>query len=163
MKISQWLGYNEDASQYLLRPGELRVLNNLQSRRPGMLLARRGLSKIYGKYDDESIFGIYRRATVLGTPSDFIWLQRVLQRRELTLEQLAANEEIFEYAWHILRVQGNQSRVIDTQAAGQITNFSIAEDRHGRMFMFYGHGIRPRLYRPADLANVAITLGIAAP
>ena len=65
MKISQWLGYNEDASQYLLRPGELRILNNLQSRRPGMLIARKGLTKIYGRYDNESIFGLYRRATPL--------------------------------------------------------------------------------------------------
>ena len=42
MKITQWLGYNEDASQYLLRAGELRVLNTLQPRRPGMLIARKG-------------------------------------------------------------------------------------------------------------------------
>ena len=85
MKISQWLGYNEDASQYLLRPGELRILNNLQSRRPGMLIARKGLTKIYGRYDNESIFGLYRRATPLGSPSDFLWLQKARVLRDLDI------------------------------------------------------------------------------
>lgn len=163
MKIRQWLGYNEDASQYLLRPGELRVLNNLQSRRPGMLIARKGLKKIYGKYDDETIFGLYRRASILGNPSDFLWLQKVLVRRELTIAQMDAREDPFEYVWMVRRVEGNQSRVIDTQAYGNITNFCVAEDRHGRMFIIYGHGVRPKLYRPNDLANVALDMGLDAP
>lgn len=163
MKIRQWLGYNEDASQYLLRPGELRVLNNLQARRPGMLTARKGLTKIYGKYDDESIFGLYRRAVVLGSPSDFLFFKRVLVRRELTVAQLAAQEPLFEYAWMTLRVSGNASRVIDTQPYGSITNFCVAEDRHGRMFIVYGHGVRPRMYRPEDIANVCFDMGLDPP
>ena len=163
MKIRQWLGYNEDASQYLLRAGELRVLNNLQARRPGMLIARKGLAKIYGKYDNEGIYGLYRRATVLGSPSDFLWLQKVLARKELPVEQLLAGDSLWEYIWQVMRVEGNQSRVIDTQPADDITNFCVAEDRHGRMFIFYGHENRPRLYRPFDLANVCTQMGIRAP
>lgn len=163
MKIRQWLGFNEDASQYLLRPGELRVLNNLQSRRPGMLIARKGLTKIYGKYNNEIIYSIYRRATVLGNPSDFLWLQRVLSRRVLTQEQLDARESLYEYVWNVLRIEGNQSRVIDTLPITNVRNFCVAEDRHGRIFLFYGHGLRPRLYRPNSLANVAIPMGLDAP
>jgi hypothetical protein len=168
MKIRQWSGYNVDASQYLLRGGELRVLNNLQSRRPGMLLARKGMSKIYGKYDDEGIYGLYRRSTILGNPSDFLWLQKVLVARELTAAQIASQEYPFEFKWMIVRAQGNQSRVIDTQnlspnGSSTITNFSVAEDRHGRIFMFYGHGARPRLYRPGSIANVTVNMGLDPP
>ncbi len=169
MKIRQWLGYNEDASQYLLRPGELRVLNNLQSRRPGMLITRRGLTKIYGKYDNEVIYGLYRRATILGNPSDFLWFQKVLVEKELTAEEIRAQEYGFEYVWMVRRVEGYQSRIIDTLpirpegALADITNMCVAEDRHQRMFLFYGHGIRPRLYRPDVLANVALEMGLDAP
>jgi hypothetical protein len=163
MKIRQWFGFNEDASQYLLRPGELRVLNNLQARRPGMLIARKGLMKIYGQYDNESIYGIYRRATVLGSPSDFLWLQRILSLRALTFEQIDARESPFEYKWQVSRIEGNQSRVIDTQSYSDIKNFCVAEDRHGRMFLFYGYSVRPRLYRPTSLANAALDMGLLAP
>jgi hypothetical protein len=168
MKIKQWLGYNEDASQYLLRPGELRVLTNLQARRPGMLIARRGLSKIYGKYDDEAIYGLYRRATPLGNPSDFLWLQKTIVSRLLTDEQIAAGEEPFEEQWVVRRVLGYQSRVIDTQplspnALTNIENFTVSEDRHGRMFVFYGNGARPRLYRPGSIANACVDMGLDPP
>jgi hypothetical protein len=168
MNIRQWLGYNADASQYLLRPGELRVLNNLQSRRPGMLIARKGVSKIYGKYDDETIYGMYRRATIPGAPLDFLWLKKVLVARELTAAQIAAQVYPFEYVWMVMRVEGNASRVIDTQpispnGSSSIQNFSIAEDRHGRMFIFYGNGVRPRLYRPEALSNVCLDLGLDPP
>jgi hypothetical protein len=169
MKIRQWLGYNEDASQYLLRPGELRILNNLQARRPGMLISRRGLSKIYGRYDNEAIYGLYRRATILGTPSDFLLFQKVQVRRDLTAEEIAARADVFEYVWMVRRLQGNQARIIDTLpllpdgATSEVTNMCVAEDRHGRMFLFYGHGLEPRLYRPNDLGNVALPMGLTAP
>lgn len=163
MKIRQWLGYNEDASQYLLRPGELRVLNNLQSRRPGMLITRKGLKKIYGKYDNETIYGLYRRASIVGSPSDFLWLQKVKVRRTLTISQINALADPYEYVWMVRRVEGNQSRVVDTQPLSDISNFCVAEDRHGRMFIAYGHGVRPKLYRPADLSNVALDMGLDAP
>jgi hypothetical protein len=168
MKIKQWLGYNEDASQYLLRPGELRVLTNLQARRPGMLIARRGLMKIYGKYDDESILGLYRRATPLGNPSDFLWLQKTLVARLLTDDELLAGAEPFEEHWIVRRVLGYQSRVIDTQplspsGLSRIENFCVSEDRHGRLFVFYGHGARPRLYRPDNIANACVDMGLDPP
>lgn len=163
MKIRQWLGYNEDASQYLLRPGELRVLNNLQSRRPGMLLARKGLTKIYGKYDNESIFGLYRRATPLGSPSDFLWLQKARVLKELDIGQMDAKEDPYKYVWNVRRIDEYQSRIIDTFDLSTVTNFSVAEDRHGRIFLFYGHGVRPRLYRPQNLANLALPMGLDPP
>lgn len=168
MKIRQWLGYNEDASQYLLRPGELRVLNNLQSRRPGMLIARRGLLKIAGKYDDEVIHGLYRRASILGSPADFLWFQKVRILRTLTISQINALTDPYEYVWMIRRVDGNQARVIDTQpispnGLSSISSFCVAEDRHGRMFITYGNGAKPKLYRPSNLANTALDMGLDAP
>ena len=168
MKIKQWLGYNADASQYLLRPGELRILNNLQSRRPGMLISRKGLRKVYGRWDDESIFGMYRRATILGDPSDFLWLQKVRQLRDLTADQILQGVDPYEYVWNVRRVIGTESRIIDAfdlipSDQGTVHNFCIAEDRHGRLFIFYGHGLRPRLYRPGDIANFALPMGMDGP
>lgn len=168
MKIVEWFGYNEESSQYLLRPGELRALVNLQPRRPGMLIARPGLSKIYGKYDDEGIYGLYRRDVLVGNQSDFLWFQKSRVSRELTIAQIAARESPWEYVWIVRRVEGYQSRVIDQipispNGTTSVTGFSVAEDRHGRIFIFYGHGVKPRMYRPTDLANDAFELGLAAP
>ena len=167
MKIRQWLGYNEDASQYLLRPGELRVLNNLQSRRPGMLIARPGIKKIYGRYDNETIYGIYRRATILGSPSDFLWLQKLEVERELTTDEIGQSVYPFKDIWQVRRILDDSSRVIDTLDIAPhgttINNFCLAEDRHGRIFIFYGHGVEPRMYRPDNIANPVLSMGLKAP
>lgn len=167
MKIRQWLGYNEDASQYLLRPGELRVLNNLQSRRPGMLIARPGIKKIYGEYDDQTIFGLYRRSTILGTPSDFLWLQKILVEKELSADEIGQSVFPLEYRWQVKRIKDDQARVVDeldiAPNGTDINNFSLAEDRHGRIFIFYGHGVEPRLYRPDLLSTLAISMGMNPP
>lgn len=167
MKIIDWLGYNEDTSQYLLKPGELRSLRNLQPRRMGMLLSRPGTKKIYGKYDDEAILSIYRRETAFGEPDDYLWLQKGLVERDLTQEQILNLEVPEEEYWFLRRVLGNQERVIDQLKIApngtKIEGVSIAEDRHGRMFLFYGHGVKPRIYRPGDLANIAFEMGMAAP
>jgi hypothetical protein len=167
MKIRQWLGYNEDASQYLLRPGELRVLNNLQSRRPGMLITRPGIKKIYGRYDDESIYGIYRRATILGTPSDFIWLQKILVERELSANEISQSVYPFKEMWQVKRILDDSARVVDefdiAPHGTAIKNFCLAEDRHGRIFIFYGNGLEPRLYRPELLSTSVLPMGLKAP
>ena len=168
MKITNWLGWNEDASQYVLRPGELRVLNNMQSRRPGMLICRKGLIKIYGLWDEHPIYGLYRRATIFGTKGDFLWLQKVRVERELTAEQIAEGVWPYKYEWSIRRIEGDESRIIDTVELPEdgtltVKNFCVSEDRHGRMFIFYGHGESPRLYRPDSLASFAIPMGISAP
>ena len=168
MKITQWLGFNEQSSQYLLRSGELRALVNLQPRRLGMLITRPGLSKLYGKYDDESIIGIYRRDAVFGNPGDYLWFQKALVPRQLTAQQIAEQLDPFEYVWIVRRIEGYQSRVIDQipispLGTTSVKNFCVAEDRHGRMFIFYGHGASPKIYRPSDLANTALDMGMAAP
>lgn len=167
MKIRQWLGYNEDASQYLLRPGELRVLNNLQSRRPGMLISRPGIKKIYGRYDDESIYGIYRRSTILGSPSDFIWLQKVLVEKELTADEIGQSVYPFKYIWQVKRILDDSARVIDTLEISPngtaVHNFCLAEDRHGRIFIFYGNGVEPRIYKPDLLTNDVAPMGLLPP
>ena len=167
MKIRQWFGYNEDASEFLLRPGELSVLNNLQPRRPGMLIARSGLTKRYGRYNNELIAGMYRRATVVGSQADFLWMIKSLVEKELTIEEIDQGVYPFESIWSIKRIQGDKERIIDTfdlaPFGTPIYNFCVAEDRHGRLFLFYGHGVRPRIYRPSNIANNALPLGIDPP
>lgn len=168
MIIQQWLGFNEESSQYLLRRGELRALVNLQPRRPGMLISRQGIIKLYGKYDNEKIAGLYRRDTLVDQPNDFLCLHRATVDRQLTVAQINAGELPQEEAWIIRRIQGYQERVIAqlpiTAISGsEIKNFSIAEDRHGRLFIFFGNGAPPLMYRPPSLSNVAIPMGLEAP
>ena len=168
MKINQWLGFNEESSQYLLRRGELRALVNLQPRRPGMLTSRQGIIKITGKYDDEGIYGLYRRDTLVGEETDFLLLQKIIVDRELTVAQIVAKEFPEKTVWVVRRIQGNQERVIYQQELSpngltEIKNFSVAEDRHGRLFLFFGHGAPPIMYRPGSIANVAFDLGMDAP
>lgn len=168
MRIQQWLGFNEDTSQYLLRTGELRALVNLQPRRAGMLMSRPGLAKLYGKYDDESVVGLYRRDTVFGNPNDFLLFQKSVTDRVLTAEQIAAKEFPLEDVWLVRRIQGYQERVIaqtstSPNGSSKISNFCVCEDRHGRLFIFFGHGAEPLIYRPSSLANNAMPLGMDAP
>lgn len=168
MKIQQWLGFNEDTSQYLLRTGELRALVNLQPRRAGMLTSRPGLAKLYGKYDDESVIGLYRRDTVFGNPNDFLCFQKSIADRTLTAAQIVAKEFPQEDVWIVRRIQGYQERVIAQlpKAPGgtsSIENFCVCEDRHGRLFMFFGHGAEPLIYRPSSLANNALPMGMDPP
>lgn len=168
MKIRQWLGFNEESSQYLLRSGELRALVNLQPRRPGMLVSRPGLKKLYGKYDDESVIGLYRRDTLVGDPNDYLCLQKAIVDRVLTGAQIASGELPQELVYIIRRIQGYQERVIaqlpiSPNGSTNIANFSVCEDRHGRLFLFFGHGAEPLMYRPTSLTNVALPMGMASP
>lgn len=168
MRITQWLGFNEESSHYLLRRGELRALVNLQPRRPGMLYSRQGLIKIYGKYDDEPIVGMYRRDSLFGAPADIFCFQKIIIDRVLTAAQIDAKEIPLETVWMVRRIQGNQERVIhqlpiSPNGLTSITNFAVAEDRHGRLFMFFGHGAAPMMYRPESLGNVAFELGLPEP
>lgn len=168
MKISQWLGYNEESSQYLLRRGELRALVNLQPRRPGMLVSRHGLVKLYGKYDDQTVVGIHRHDTIVGSPSDFLCFQKVAQDRVLTTDEILAGVIPREFVWVVRRIKGYQERVIhelplSPNGTSLLSNFCVAEDRHGRIFMFFGHGATPIMFRPSFIENVAVDLGMDAP
>jgi len=168
MKITQWLGFNEESSQYLLRRGELRALVNLQPRRPGMLASRPGLIKLYGRYDSDAVCGLYRRDTPFGFVGDLLCFQLSTAERELTMAQIEAKEFPEELVWLVRRIQGNQERVIhqiplSPNGSTNVANFSVAEDRHGRMFIFFGHGAKPVMYRPGSIANIAADLGMASP
>lgn len=170
MKITQWFGYNEESSQYLLRRGELRALVNLQPRRPGMLISRDGMTKLFGTYNEEPIYGLYRKDTPFGEPDIFFIFQKVQVERQLTEAQQAAGETPLEYVWMVSRLSGSplQSRVINEQPLSvngltKIGNMSVAEDRHGRLFIFYGHGAKPVMYRPTLVTNIGVEMGLSAP
>ena len=133
-----------------------------------MLIARPGLRKIYGRYDDEQIKGIYRRATILGDTSDFLWFQKIRVQKDLTVDQVLSGVDPFEFVYIVKRVLGDAHRIIDTIEIGDtvtntVNNFCIAEDRHGRQFIFYGHGKEPRIYRPTIFSSTALQMGLPAP
>jgi hypothetical protein len=170
MKITQWLGYNEDSSQYLLRRGELRALVNLQPRRAGMLITRHGMGKIFGAYSEEPIYGIYRKDTPFTEADEYFIFQKIVVPRTLTQAQADAGETPFETVWAVSRLSGQpyQSFVISQQPLSPngltlLNNMSVSEDRHGRVFIFFGHGAKPIMYRPSATPEVAVTMGLEAP
>jgi len=167
MKIREWLGYNEDASRYLLRPGELQILNNLQSRRPGMLTGRKGITKFHGRYDEERIVGAFRNANLLGSSSDIILFQRGIAERELSNVENAEGVYPFKFVWQLRRILENQDRILEileiSPNASAIENFCVAEDRHGRLYITYGHGVTPRIYDPKVLSNPLLEVGLTPP
>ncbi len=171
MKINQWLGYNEESSQYLLRRGELRSLVNLQPRRPGMLISRPGLVKVFGSYSEEAIRSLYRKDTPFGQPDIFLLLQQVEVERTLTEAQQLAGESPLHMVWLLSRLTMSYPREMRSILELPLTpngltylqNMAIAEDRFGRVFAFFGHGAKPIMYRPASIENVAVELGLTAP
>ena len=163
MKITEWLGWNDEASSYLLRRGELRSLVNLQPARRGMLITRSGMLKVFGEHDGERIMGMYRKITPFGSPDVIVILQRAVRVSE---DLDTADTEI----WRVSRLTGLpfQSQMIDEQVLSpngltNITNMSVAEDRHGRLFIFYGHGAKPVMYRPDLAGTLGVELGMEAP
>ena len=171
MKINQWLGYNEESSQYLLRRGELRALVNLQPRRPGMLISRPGTSKLFGSFGGESVYGLYRKDTPYGKPDILLLLQKVEIDRILTTAQQAALESPVETVWMVSRLTMGYPREVRSIAQLPLTpnnltyiqNMSVAEDRFGRVFMFFGHGAKPLMYRSSSAENVAVDMGLPDP
>ena len=167
MKIRQWLGYNEDASKYLLRPGELQILNNLQSRRPGMLTGRKGIKKFYGRYNNERILSAFRNATMLGESSDLILFTRGLIEKELTQNELLEKQFPFKFVYQLRRVLKDEDRILEILEIApngtNIENVCVAEDRHGTLYIIYGHGVEPRTYDTNLISNPLIPMGIAPP
>ena len=163
MKILEWLGWNNEASPYLMVPGELRSLVNLQPSRRGMLITRAGMSKVYGQQDGDMIAGLYRKITPFGFSDVLLAFQKTARLAQDTDEEDTP-------VWRVVRLTSNpfQSQVIDEQplspnSSTLITNMSVAEDRHGRLFIFYGHGAKPILYRPTLLGNLGVEMGLTAP
>jgi hypothetical protein len=175
MKIREWLGYNEYASPYALRPGELRALVNLQPRRRGMLTSRQGLAKIFGSYSNEPIVAMYRQDTPFGKPDVLYVMQRSIVPVappedgdwQTATDPMAATTET---KWTVSRLTGRpmQAEEIDRQDLSPdgesfITDCCFAEDRHGRVFIFYGHGATPKMYRPNSDGKPAVDMGLLAP
>jgi hypothetical protein len=163
MKITEWLGWNNEASPYLLRRGELRRLMNLQPVRRGLLTTRPGMQKVYGEQDGEPILGLYRKITPFGSSDVLLLFQRAMR-----LSQDTDTDDTPVYRVTRLTSDPFQSQVIDEQLISpngltSITNMSVSEDRHGRLFIFYGHGAKPIMYRPALVGRLGVEAGIAAP
>lgn len=163
MKITEWLGWNNEASPYLLRRGELRRLVNLQPVRRGLLTTRAGMVKVYGEQDGEPILGLYRKITPFGTSDILLLFQRAWR---LSQDIDTGDTEIFRVSR--LTSDPFQSQVIDEQLISpngltNITNMSVSEDRHGRMFIFYGHGAKPVMYRPTLAGSLGVEVGIESP
>ena len=163
MKILEWLGWNYEASPYLLRRGELRSLVNLQASRRGMLLTRAGMLKFFGESAGEAIMGMYRKITPFGVSNILIIFQKAVRPSQ----DLATDGTPI---WRVSRLTGSpyQSQVIDEQVLSPnglttITNMSVSEDRHGRLFIFYGHGAKPVMYRPDLAGSLGVEMGMPAP
>ena len=158
MKITAWLGLITAASPYSLPAGAAAVQTNLQIRKPGQLIPRPGLTRLYGNGDKQTIYAIYRLAGgSYGTDILFIYYAQLQPKLTPDLPTT------YKYAIAALT---NSSGSLDggtvwTTALTQSWAPTFTEDRFGRLFAFFGHGEPPIMYRRG--AATAVTMGVPAP
>ena len=158
MKITKWLGLVTAASPYSIPDGATAAQTNLQIRKPGQLVPRPGLTRLYGSGDKQTIYAIYRLAGgSYGTDILFIYFA---QRQPKATPDLPTT---YKYAITALT---NSSGSLDgstiwTTALAQSWAPTFTEDRFGRLFAFFGHGEPPIMYRRG--ATSAVTMGVPAP
>jgi len=158
MKINKWLGLITAASPYSIPAGAAAAQTNLQIRKPGQLIPRPGLTRLYGSGDKQTIYAIYRLAGgSYGTDILFIYYA---QRQPKLTPDLPTT---YKYAIAALtNSSGSLSgSTIWTTGLTQAWAPTFTEDRFGRLFVFFGHGEPPIMYRRG--ATSAVTMGVPAP
>ena len=159
MNTKRWLGLYTAGSPYDSPPGSAQVQNNLQIVLPGRLAPRPALSTVAGLFDETIVLGLYRisggiaaddllfafvRTFDSGVPAYFLAVAALETFTDDTGDTAQA------YAW-------NRQQEITASADRRPT---FCEDRHGNVYVLWGHGIQP-VVRLAQ--GTYQTVGLEAP
>lgn len=152
MNIRKWLGLVTAASPYTLPPGAASEQNNLQLLNPGQLVPRPGMSPLPATATS-AVVALYRQAPGGSEPDRLVCLR---------LEDIDAGD--YSYSLQILQQDGQSLASNELAALDSLVRLfpSFAQDRHGTLYAFYGHGIRPQTYRHT-IDSRAIDFGLTAP
>lgn len=153
IRIDKWLGLATNVSPYSLPSGAAAKQNNLQINKPGQLVPRPGMGAVYTAKDYNEIGAMYRVAAGISAVDDLIVSAKVRGQNSNVLFYLSAASPGVETAWSY-----TQSALF---AADDVATPTFAEDRHGRIYVFQGHGVSPAVLSRTQ--NVATNVGLAAP
>jgi len=153
MRIEKWMGLATNASPYAIPPGAATRLNNLQIRKPGQLVPRPGMSFIL-QATGGAVTGLHRSSPGGDSPDRLLVFRRS--------ESPAAGLDAYTLQAVVRVGQSLQANGIDEFQSSADVHASFAEDRHGTVFVFYGHGYRPQAYR-SSIDTVAVNMGMDAP
>lgn len=153
MKIEKWAGLVSAASPYALPAGATTEQNNLQIRKPGQLVPRPGLQSVYETSVGASL-AIHRQSPG-GSSND-----RLVEFSSTTDESGG-----FQYVLRLLTVSGNAltATAIYSFSSTELLRPAMCQDRHGDVFVFFGNGIRPKVFRYDVNPNTVSDFGIDAP
>jgi hypothetical protein len=153
MRIEKWMGLATNASPYAIPPGAATRLNNLQIRKPGQLVPRPGMSFII-QAGGGAVTGMHRSSPGGDTADRLLVFRRA--------ESFTAGQASYLLQSVVQVGQATQSSGIDQFETADLIHPSFAEDRHGSVFVFYGHNRRPQTYRNS-IDEVAVDMGMDAP
>lgn len=134
MRIDRWLGSAPSVSPYAVPKGAAVRQVNLQIQRPGELVPRPGMEAVYTAKDYDEVIGIYRVSNG-GTAADALVVASKPSPATTLIRYLTPAPDGNENQWTVTTVH----------AASTTTRSSptFCEDRHGRIYCFFGHGIPP--------------------
>jgi hypothetical protein len=156
MNIRKWLGLVTAVSPYTLPPGASAEQNNLQIRN-GQLIPRPGMQPL--DIQNQSAVVALHRQSPGGSQTD-----RLLA---FTFDDTLSTENI--YSLNVIESDGPSlviSQIAEVQTTAEQVFPSFAQDRHGSVYVFYGHGISPQTVRhlvPDRPRNAADQFGMPAP
>lgn len=154
MKIQKWSGIVTAASPYALPAEATTEQNNLQIRKPGQLTPRPGMSVIYAA-ETNAVLALHRVSPGSTLPDRLL-------NFFLTDDGTGG---VFSHQLTSLELVSNslQSSVIYSVGASTRLRPSFAQDRHGTIYVFLGHGIQPRTYRHSVDPTQTVEFGLPAP
>jgi hypothetical protein len=157
MNIRKWLGLVTAVSPYSLPPGASAEQNNLQVR-DGQLKPRPGMSPL-GITNTSTVIALHRQS-LGGNQADRIFA--------FTLAD--SNAGVQSYSLFVAEPTGgpqlNTTPITSIETSATLVFPSFAQDRHGSVYVFYGHGILPQTIRygvPASPLFSAERFGMPAP
>lgn len=134
MKTKKWLGLQSALSPYDAPAGSAQEQNNLQILLPGEAKPRQGMEFVYGQ-PNYVAYSVYAKPNGLGQPDTVL----VHAADAATLNPQRGFYEVSSSGTYTLKDY--------LPEASDNHRPAFAEDRHGNVHVYYGHGVAPRVYR----------------
>ena len=154
MKTKKWLGLATALSPYDAPAGTTQEQNNLQVLLPGQAKPRDGMEYVCGEANYVA-YSVYAKPNGLNVAD--------------TLLVHAAEGNALNPSRGLYEVQTNGTYTLKSALTDSLSNYrpTFAEDRHGRVYVFYGNSVAPRLYRKKIASGSTVTevvnVGLPAP
>jgi hypothetical protein len=137
VNIGEWAGLVTAASPYRVPPGGNVAQNNLQIVVPGQMQQRLGSDTIYTALDYDEVVGVYRIANG-STVANGLVISSKPSTTRIQIRALNPGGTGADTDWSSVTILDETNSFAEPP--------SLAEDRHGRLHLFCGNGISPRVF-----------------